>query len=260
MPGYDSDPGAGPVRALIVDDEASARSRLRRHLAACPQVVIEGEADNGIAALEKIITLKPDLLFLDIQMPGMTGFEVLRNLPPDLERPHIVFVTGYDQHALDAFEADAIAYLLKPVQQQRLIQVVERIERLHVRPPGERLERVAAALSPPMRQVVVRHANRFLLLRPEDVVYFQIEDGITRAFTAAESYAVNLQIAQLEEFLPTEQFFRASRAVLINLYRIKEVRPFLKSTFLVVMDNTAHTEIQVGERRAKALRQKIPGL
>jgi CheY-like chemotaxis protein len=122
MPGYDSDPGAGPVRALIVDDEASARSRLRRHLAACPQVVIEGEADNGIAALEKIIAVKPDLLFLDIQMPGMTGFEVLRNLPPDLERPHIVFVTGYDQHALDAFEADAIAYLLKPVQQQRLIQ------------------------------------------------------------------------------------------------------------------------------------------
>jgi two-component system, LytTR family, response regulator len=247
------------MRALIVDDEASARSRLRRHLAACPQIVIEGEADNGIAALDKIIALKPDLLFLDIQMPGMTGFEVLRNLPADLERPHIVFVTGFDQHALDAFEADAIAYLLKPVQQQRLIQVVERIERLHARPP-DGLNHVAVALSPPMRQVVARHANRFLLLRPEDVVFFQIEDGITRAFTAGESYSVNLQIAELEESLPTEQFFRASRAALINVYRIKEVRTFLKSTFLVVMDNTARTEIQVGERRAKALRQRIPGL
>jgi DNA-binding LytR/AlgR family response regulator len=248
------------MHALIVDDEASARSRLRRQLAACPQITITGEADSGIAALDQIVALKPDLLFLDIQMPGMNGFEVLRNLPPELQRPHIVFVTGFDQHALAAFEADAIAYLLKPVQQERLIQVVERVERLHGPASREPIDHVAAALSPPMRQVVVRHANRFLLLRPEEIVFFHIDDGITRAFTAAESYSVNLQISELEAALPPEEFFRVSRADLINLYRIREVRPFLKSTFLLVMDNAARTEIQVGERRAKALRQKIPGL
>ncbi|MBV9268106.1 MAG: response regulator transcription factor [Acidobacteriaceae bacterium] len=248
------------MRALIVDDEASARSRLRRQLAMCPHIAIEGEADNGIAALDQILALKPELVFLDIQMPGMTGFEVLRNLPPELDRPHVVFVTGFDDHALAAFDADAIAYLLKPVQQDRLIQVVERIERLHGRSSSEKLDHVAAALSPPMRQVVVRHANRFLLLRPEDIALFRCEDGITRAFTSAESYSVNLQISELEAALSGEQFFRASRADLINLYRIREVRPFLKSTFIVVMNNAARTEIQVGERRAKALRQKIPGL
>jgi DNA-binding LytR/AlgR family response regulator len=248
------------MRALIVDDEASARSRLRRQLAACPQISIEGEADSGIAALDQIVALKPDLLFLDIQMPGMNGFEVLRHLPPELERPHVVFVTGFDRHAMEAFEADAVAYLLKPVQQERLAQVVERIERLQGLASSEKVDHIAAALSPPMRQVVVRHANRFLLLRPEEIVFFHIDDGITRAFTAAESYSVNLQISELEAALPAEEFFRASRADLINLYRIREVRPFLKSTFLVIMDNAARTEIQVGERRAKVLRQKIPGL
>ena len=248
------------MRALVVDDEVSARSRLKRQLAACPQIVIEGEADNGIAALDQIVALKPDVVFLDIQMPGMTGFEVLRNLPPELERPHIVFVTGFDQHALAAFEADAVAYLLKPVQQERLVHTVERIERLHQAAQKEDVASIMAALAPPMRQVVVRHANRFLLLRPADIVFFQIEDGITRAFTASESYSVNFQLAELEAALPASEFFRASRATLINLYRIREVRPFLKSTFLVVMDNASRTEIQVGERRAKALRKRIPGL
>lgn len=248
------------MRALVVDDEVSARSRLKRQLAACPRIVIEGEADNGIAALDQIVALKPDVVFLDIQMPGMTGFEVLRNLPPELERPHIVFVTGFDQHALAAFEADAVAYLLKPVQQERLVHTVERIERLHQAAQKEDVAPIMAALAPPMRQVVVRHANRFLLLRPTDIVFFQIEDGITRAFTASESYSVNFQLTELEAALPATEFFRASRATLINLYRIREVRPFLKSTFLVVMDNASRTEIQVGERRAKALRTRIPGL
>ena len=248
------------MRALIVDDEVSARSRLKRQLAACPQIVIEGEADNGIAALDQIVALKPDVVFLDIQMPGMTGFEVLRSLPPELERPHVVFVTGFDQHALAAFDADAVAYLLKPVQQERLVHIVERIERLHQAAQKEDVDHITAALTPAMRQVVVRHANRFLLLRPADIVFFQTEHGITRAFTASESYSVNFQLAELETALPDNEFFRASRAALINLYRIKEVRPFLKSTFLVVMDNAARTEIQVGERRAKLLRQRIPGL
>jgi DNA-binding LytR/AlgR family response regulator len=190
----------------------------------------------------------------------MNGFEVLRSLPREVERPHVVFVTGFDQHALAAFEADAIAYLLKPVQQARLIQVVERIDRLHGLASKGTVDRVATALAPPMRQVVARHANRFLLLRPDDIVFFQTLDGITRAFTVTASYSVNLQISELEAGLPVENFFRASRAVLINLNHIKEVQPFLKSTFLVVMDNTAGSQIQVGERRAKALRQRIPGL
>jgi DNA-binding LytR/AlgR family response regulator len=251
------------VRALIVDDEESARSRLARQLAACPRVSIEGEAENGLAALNQIVALKPDVVFLDIEMPGMNGFEVLRNLPPDAIPPHVVFVTGFDQHALAAFDANAVAYLLKPVEQGRLAQVVERLERFQARDLKEdrdRSARVAAALAPPIRQVVARQRGRFVLLRPSDVVFFKIDQGVTRAFTARESFTCDFQINELEAGLPAEEFFRASRAELINLYHIKEVRPFLKSTFLVIMKYAAHTEIQVGERRAKALRQAIPGL
>ena len=251
------------LTALIVDDEVSARSRLTRQLQACPQVKIKGEADNGVAALNQIIELKPDVVFLDVQMPGMTGFEVLRHLPADVEHPHVVFVTGFDQHALEAFEADAIAYLLKPIQQEKLIHVIERIIRLHRRDQEreqERVVRVSSALSSPMRQVVVRQRNRFLLLRPSAIVFFRVEDGVARAFTANESYSINFQMAELEAALPAEGFFRASRSILINVDRIQEVRPFLKSTFLIIMNDAAGTEIHVGERRAKALRQRIRGL
>jgi DNA-binding LytR/AlgR family response regulator len=251
------------VRALIVDDEASARSRLARQLAACPAITIEGEAENGLHALHQIVSLKPDVVFLDIEMPGMNGFEVLRGLPADFTPPQVVFVTGFDQHALAAFEADAVAYLLKPVRQERLLHVVERLERFQpkeVKEDRERVARVTAALSAPLRQIVVRQRGRFLLLRPADVVFFQIEEGITRAVTASESFTCDYQIAELEASLPPEEFFRASRSTLINLYRIKEVRPFFKSTFLVIMNDAAQTEIQVGERRAKMLRECIRGL
>jgi DNA-binding LytR/AlgR family response regulator len=250
------------MRALIVDDEASARSRLARLLAACPEVVVEGNAENGLTALNQIVTLKPDVVFLDIQMPGMDGFEVLRSLPSDIALPYIVFVTGFDQHALAAFEADAIAYLLKPVVPEKLNHVVERLA--HLRGTGnserQRIARFTSQMASPMRQVVVRQRDRFLLLRPVDIVFFQIEDRVARAFTASDSFAIDFQIAELEAALPSEQFFRASRSTLINLDRIREVRPFFKSSFLVVMNDVARTEIHVGERRAKALRERIPGL
>ena len=252
-----------PLTALIVDDEESARLRLAHQLKDCSQITIKGEAGNGLAALNQIVALQPDVLFLDIQMPGMNGFEVLHSLLSDVPLPHVVFVTGFDQHALAAFEVDAIAYLLKPIQQERLVHVVERIFRLHGEDQNEEQQRVvlvSSALSAPMRQVVVRQQGRFLLLRPSEVAFFRIDDGITRAFTATELYTANFQIAELEAALPAEEFFRATRSTLINLYRIKEVIPFLKSTFQLVMDNAQRTEIHNGERRAKALRQRIPGL
>lgn len=252
-----------PIRALIVDDEVSARSRLARLLESCPPIQVEGTAANGLIALNQIATLKPDVVFLDVQMPGMTGFEMLRALPGDVAQPHIVFITAYEQHALAAFEADAIAYLLKPVQREKLVHIVERLERLcgdGEKEDRQPFQKLASEFSPPLRQVVVREGNRFLLLRPAEIVFFQIEEGIARAFTPTDSFSVNFQIAELEASLPVDKFFRASRSTLINLDRIREVRPFFKSTFIVVMNDAAHTEIHVGERRAKALRHRIPGL
>ena len=121
------------MKCLIVDDEEPARARMRRMLAPYPDLEIVGEARDGIEALRKIEELRPDLLFLDIELPGLAGFEVLHSLPRDLPPPLVIFVTGYDQHALAAFEANALAYLLKPVEPERLAQAVDRARKLRGR-------------------------------------------------------------------------------------------------------------------------------
>lgn len=245
------------MRSLIVDDEAAARSRLARLLAAHPAVEVAGEASDGLQALEKIEALRPDLVFLDIQMPGLNGFEVLRQIPPAVPYPLVVFVTGYDRHALEAFEANALAYLLKPVETDRLATVVERASKLCA--PEQQRVHAQLAHTAPLTQVVGRKRDRFILMNPADILYFTTEDGLVKAKTATDSYLVNYQLAELETGLP-EGFFRARRSCLVNLGKIKEIRPYFKSSFLLVLNDGAGTEIPVAGRQAKLLRQRIPGL
>src|SRR5438034_1192359 len=122
------------MNCIIVDDEESARARLRRMLAAHPDVEVAAEARDGLEAVQKVEELRPALLFLDIELPGLTGFEVLRAIPPEVPMPLVIFATGYDQHALAAFEADALAYLLKPVEPERLAQALDRARKLAAAP------------------------------------------------------------------------------------------------------------------------------
>ena len=250
------------MNSLIVDDEPSARSRLIRLLAAHPEVRIAGEAANGLEAIERIERLRPDLVFLDIQMPGLDGFQVIRGLRPAVPRPLIVFVTGFDRHALEAFEANALAYLVKPVETDRLATVLERAARLceveQLRSEQERLVAdLARVRAPVLEHVVGRKRDRFILLNPEDILYFCTENRLLKAKTATDSYLVNYQLAELEAALPPS-FFRARRSVLVNLGRVKEIRPYFKSSFLLAMPDAA--EIAVSERHAKLLRLRIPGL
>jgi DNA-binding LytR/AlgR family response regulator len=256
------------MRTLIVDDEASACARLRRLLAAHANVVeITGEAADGLSALQQITALAPDLLFLDIEMPGLNGFQVLQALPPDLALPLVVFVTGYDQHALAAFAANALAYLLKPVESERLALVVDRAQRLHASSTQRAAEqRELSALiqsapeAAPLRHIVGRKRDRFFLLAPADICFFRAQDGIVRAHTASETHWVNYQLNQLEAALPAEQFFRAHRSALVNLAHVKELRADFKSSFRLTMNDAAQTEIQVSERQAPFLRRRFPGL
>jgi DNA-binding LytR/AlgR family response regulator len=253
------------MKCLIVDDEQPARERMRRLLSAHSDLVVAGEARDGIEALRKIDELRPDLLFLDIELPGLSGFELLHALPAEIAPPLVIFVTGYDQHALAAFDANALAYLLKPVETERLAQAVERARKLaagaadRVR-EGERLRRIAGESTRLLRQIVCRKRDRMLLLAPEQILWFQVEDGIVKAHTADDTFWVNFQLGELETGLPPEQFFRARREVLVNLRRIKEIRPYFKSGFLLLMADGAGTEIVVSERQARSLRQRIPGL
>jgi two-component system, LytTR family, response regulator len=253
------------MRGLIVDDEESGRERLRRLLAAHPDVAIVGEARDGVDAVQQIEKLRPDLLFLDIEMPGLGGFEVLQALPASVTLPLVIFVTGYDQHALAAFDANALAYVLKPVEPDRLAQAVERARKLHGTPgeparAGEHILKVARETPKTLRQIVCRKRDRLLLMPPDQILWFQVEDGLVKAHTATETFWVNYQLGELEAGLPEGVFFRARREVLVNLACIKEIKPYFKSGFLLTMADAAGTEIAVSERQAKAFRQLIPGL
>jgi DNA-binding LytR/AlgR family response regulator len=249
------------MTGLIVDDEAAARSRLTRMLAKHPEVRIVGEASDGLQALECIGKLRPDVVFLDIQMPGLDGFQVIRSLPGGVPRPLVIFVTGFDRHALEAFEANALAYLLKPVENDQLATVLERAAKLcafeHMRSEEESRAVELARSRTPLDQIVGCKRDRFVLLAPDEILYFSAEDGLVKARTAGESYVVHYQLAELEAAL-AQTFFRARRSTLVNLRRVKEIRPFFKSSFVLAMPDGA--EVPVAARQAKLLRLRIPGL
>lgn len=259
------------MKSLIIDDEASARSRLTRLLSAHTQVEIVGEAHDGLQAVERIEQLRPELIFLDVQMPGLNGFQVLQALSASTAAaaaavmPLVIFVTGFDEHALAAFEANALAYLLKPVEDERLAQAIERAQRLHAyasqrAEEGNRIEKVIKSAPLQLRQIVGRKHGRLMLLQPTEVFFFQVEDSIVKAHTAEDSYWVNYQLNDLEEGLPESVFFRARRSVIVNLMKVREIKPYFKSSFLLTMSDSVHTEIQVSERQAKLLRHRLPGL
>src|SRR5215468_6639222 len=185
------------MKCLIIDDEPPARARLSRMLTAHSSVAgVIGEARDGLEALEKISGLRPDLIFLDVEMPGLNGFEVLQSLPEDAPLPLVVFTTGYDQHALAAFEANAVAYLLKPVEAERLAQVVDRAWRIHSFEPQRGAERRTLSsliqnAPAPLQQVVGRKRDRFFLLSPEEIVFFRADGGGVRAHTPPEGSWLN---------------------------------------------------------------------
>ena len=253
------------MNALVVDDEAGARARLRRLLERHTDVTVTGEAADGMEALEKIESLRPDVVFLDIEMPGLSGFEVVRSIPAQIPLPFFIFATGYDQYALRAFEVNALAYLLKPVETDRLAQAVERARRLNGASEGKATERrnllkAAAEVPVTLRRIVCRTRDRMVLLPVEQILWFQAEDGVVRAGAATESFHVNFGLAELEAALPREIFFRARRDTLINLTKIREIRPLFKSGFQLAMADAAGTEIVVSERQVHFFRQRLPGL
>ena len=249
-----------PISALIADDEASARSRLRRLLAPYSFELLE-DARDGIEALEAIQKHRPQVLFLDVQMPGLGGFEVVEALTPDA-MPLIVFVTAYDDYALAAFEANAVAYLLKPVAEEKLKTVVARVEQL-IRSPGEaqqeavRTSAVAAAKPQPLHHVLAVQREGYALIPLNDVCFFQVEDGVTHVKTATASFRTNYAINDLEGRLPAPPFFRAHRSTLVNLDKVATISPMFKGALVLTIKDSRASEIQVSERQAKHVRELL---
>jgi two-component system LytT family response regulator len=240
------------IRVLLVDDEEPARDRLRRLLAEVGDVEIVGEAGDGERAMEEIARLAPDVVFLDIQMPGCTGMEVAASLPSP--RPHIVFCTAFDQYAVDAFELSAADYLLKPVNRARLAQALDRVRGGHT--SDDAIEKATLAAAPPAR-FLARRGSAYRVVAARDVLSFVSEDGVTKLHAVDQHYWMSPTLNDLEVRLDARRFFRISRAAIINLDAVREVAPTAGGHGEVTMkDGSKH---EVSRRRFKELTERLGG-
>jgi DNA-binding LytR/AlgR family response regulator len=246
------------MRTLIVDDEPIARRVLREGLELLSGVEVIGEADNGRAALEQIEKLRPELVFLDLQMPVMSGFEVVRNLAGKAV-PIIVVVTAFDQHAVEAFEAGAVDYLLKPVEDERLQKAVERARVLRHQPVeiAHHAARIAAAEEPSApgmgRKIVGRSGADYVLLDTEEVLAMQAERELVWIITAKQRLLATQSLCRIEERLPANQFQRVHRNALVNVNHIRKMSALSSQRWLITLSNSL--QIVVSKRQAHNIRQ-----
>ena len=248
------------MKTLIVDDEPIARRVLREELEVFPDIEVAGEAANGKEALLKIAELRPDLVFLDLQMPVMSGFEVIRNLdgaPP----PVVVIVTAFDQHAIRAFEAGAIDYLLKPVQAARLGKSVERAKSLLLK-PGEaagNLAKIALSsesLSPATsRKIVGRIGEEYHLLDTRDVLAFQAERELVWIITARQRFLATQSLSAIEQRLGDPQFQRVHRNAIVNVNHIRKMSALTSQRWMITLSNSL--QVIVSKRQAHNVRQML---
>ena len=244
------------LTTLVVDDEELARDELAFLLRDFPEIEILGTASNGLEAVQGILEREPELVFLDVQMPGMDGLGVIRQLKEkQVDLPHFIFVTAYEQYAVEAFRLEAMDYLLKPVDKGRLAETIERARRvIQDRKPPE--PSVAKPPSTPRTKLLVRSNNRNLIVDANDVIYATIDNGlITLVASTIEGHSNYRTIEDLQANLDREMFWRVHRSYLVNINRIKEVVPWFKSSYQLRMDDRKHTEIPVSRVQTRRLRE-----
>ncbi len=245
------------LRAVIVDDEPLARQRLARMLGVYPNIEIVGEAADGREGVALIQRTRPDVVFLDIRMPRVSGFEMLRELE---NCPRIVFTTAYDEHALRAFEENTIDYLLKPISTEHLGRAIDKLRRFtheHTRFAVD-LERLRASLDRSarcLRRFSVGSGKRIILVQDREVDYFRAEDKYTLLHTAGKGHIVPFTIKELEERLDPERFARVHRAYIVNLDRIESARRELGGRLRIILKSGE--EIPVSRRQAEEFRKRI---
>jgi two-component system LytT family response regulator/two-component system response regulator LytT len=246
------------LAAIVADDEQLARDELTFLLKDFPEVEVVAVASNGLQALELIREHEPDIVFLDVQMPGLDGIGVIRKLREQhAPLPYFVLATAYDQYAIEAFRLEALDYLLKPVDRDRLAESIARAQRS----AGERPRAHEAPPAPPPKpalqrtKVLVKAQNRNFIVDAQDIVYATIEDGlITVVTTHFEGVSNYRTIEELQSNLDPDMFWRVHRSYLVNINRIREVIPWFKSSFQLRMDDKKQTEIPVSRVQTKRLR------
>lgn len=262
----------GTLRVMVVDDEQLAREELCFQLAQHADVEVVAQAGNGLEALSAIERHEPDLVFLDIQMPGLNGFEVARKV---MERedtaPALIFVTAYDQHAIEAFEVNAVDYLLKPVDAARLDQALSRArkrlssERTGAEPGSrdlnEQLERIVKMMATRQvrrDQVAIKVGERFVLVQADEIIYASLADESINIVTGQVSGTSNYRtLDDLQARLDPEVFWRVHRSHLVNINKIKEIVPWFSRNYILRMKDAKATEIPVSRSQTKRLREYL---
>ena len=245
------------ISAILVDDEKLASEELAYQLKEFPDVEIIATASNGIEALKLIQDLEPDLVFMDVQMPGLDGMAVIRKLRElDIPLPYFVMATAYDQYAVEAFRWEALDYVLKPVDKERLTVAVDRARKaVSDRNKGAPPEPVSPKPALQRSKLLVRSNQRNFIVDAQDVVYATIDDGlITVVASNLEGQSNYRTIEELQSNLDPDTFWRVHRSYLVNIHRIKEVIPWFKSSFQLRMDDKKQTEIPVSRVQTKRLR------
>ena len=243
------------ISALIVDDEQLASDELAYLLKDFPDVEIVATGSNGLEALKLIENLEPDLVFLDVQMPGLDGMGVIHRLKElGIPLPHIVLATAYDQYAIEAFKEAATDYLLKPVEKARLALTIQRV-RAAMEERAKASEPFETAQAAHRSKILVRKDNRNFIVDAQDVVFATIDEKtITVVGTHIEGESTYKTIDELQASLDPETFWRVHRSWLVNINRIKEVIPWFKSSFQIRMDDKRQTEVPVSRVQTKRLR------
>jgi two-component system LytT family response regulator/two-component system response regulator LytT len=249
----------GTISTLVVDDERLAREELSYLLRDFPEIEVLQTASNGLEAINLIRELEPDLVFLDVQMPGLDGLGVIKKLREQgAYMPHFVLATAFDQYAVEAFRVEAIDYLLKPVERERLGESVGRAKRaIDEKQHGqEKLSSAAELKNGPQRsKLLVKNNNRNLIVDAQDMIYATIDDGLITVVTSHFEGQSNYRtIEELQSNLDPNLFWRVHRSFLVNVNRIREVIPWFKSSFQLKMDDKKQTEIPVSRIQTKRLR------
>lgn len=239
------------MKALIVDDEYPARMELRYHLGQFEDLEVIGEATNAREALRLIEALEYDVIFLDVQMPGMTGVDLAKQLRARPQAPKVVFVTAYENYAVPAFEIRAVDYLLKPIEPQRLAETIQRLRESNPAP-------VAAATQASKQSLSFLMAEKEEKQRPlalNEVVYIFSEGYNVFVQTQTERLQVRYTLQELTEKLPPEQFFRCHRSYVVNLFQVKEISPYFNGAYILKMKDKEHSEVLVSRANVKRLKE-----
>ena len=256
------------IRTILVDDEPLALEELAFLLDAFEEVEVVGEANNGLEAVERIHQFKPDLVFLDIQMPGKDGFQVAQEITQKTTGPvpSLVFVTAFDQHALKAFDVNAVDYLLKPIDEQILSRAIQRVKTRLDNAPDVRGQLESFLRSLDSTALGARHSNRItvkkdsriILVNVEDIVFASIADGVVFIATnETEGMTGYRTLEELEVDLDPQLFWRVHRSYIANINRVSEVVPWFSGTYRLVMTDPQKREIPLSRAQAKKLRKVL---